>query len=233
MKSWLFVTTCLSFGIALAGCGGSGGSATVSSVSLQPRLPGSSEAPGFAVQRTLDWSDPVNLVGQGLSIPQRTQPSAAVQEFKDSHFRGAAGEVLAKGSGLNATEVRVGVAQFNSEADANRVRDWMHSEDLRQPCYSQCIFTPHAATVAGIPSARYVFQTSKAPPPPSGLPPGVKPPPGVKLPRAVAQPGPTNYSAQFTIGPYLYWMGLQAEPSAKAKFEAGVKAYYAHARKAA
>jgi hypothetical protein len=46
----------------------------------------------------------------------------------------------------------------------------------------------------------------------------------------VTQPGPTNYLAEFTIGPYLYWMGLQAEPSAKAKFEAGVKAYYAHAR---
>jgi hypothetical protein len=151
---------------ALAGCGG--GSSKVSPASLQPRLPPSSDVPGFGLQRTLDWSEPVNLVGEGLFLPQRTRPSSAVKEFTGSHFRGAAGEVLSSGIGENETEVRLGVAQFQSAGDANRVRDWMHREDLMQPCYSQCIFAPGAVTIAGIPSLRYVVQSGHVPPPPKG-----------------------------------------------------------------
>lgn len=219
MKRQLLVGVCLSVGFAIAGCGGGGGK--VSSASLQRRLLPVASVPGFGLQRTLDWSDPVNLVGEGLSLPQITHPSAAVKEFKDAHLKGGAGEVLTTGSGFNATEVVVGVAQFNGAADANRVRDWMHQQDLHQPCFSQCIFAPAPVTVPEIPSLRFVVQGSHPPPLPPGAPRGAR-----------VGPAPANYLAEFTVGPYLYWAVLHGDSTAKSKFEQGVKLYYAHARQA-
>jgi hypothetical protein len=184
--------------------------------------------PGFGLQRTLDWSDPVNLVGEGLSLPQATHPSAAVKEFQDAHFEGAAGEVLANGAGLDATDVRLGVARFKAASDATEVRDWMHRQDLEQPCFTQCAYTTQPVMLPGIPSMRLVVQSTHVPAlrlKIKRLPPGVAPP----QPRG----GPANYLAEFTVGPYLYWAVLQADASAKARFEQGMKLYYAHARKAA
>jgi hypothetical protein len=73
MKREFLVGACLTAAVAIASCGGSGGE-EVSSASLQGRLLPASALPGFGVQRTLDWSDPVNLVvteGQmaGTSLP--------------------------------------------------------------------------------------------------------------------------------------------------------------------
>jgi hypothetical protein len=216
MRKRLFAVAILSAGFAITGCGGGG---KVSSASLQPRLLPGSAVPGFGLQRTLNWSDPVDLVGEGVALPQITHPSVAVKEFKDAHFRGATGEVLTSGSSFNATEVILGVAQFEGAADANRVRDWMHQEDLDQPCFSQCIFAPFPVTVSGIPSLRFVVQSSHAPPPPPGAPRG-----------ATVGPAPANYLAEFTVGPYLYWAALHADSTARARFEQGVKLYYAHAK---
>jgi hypothetical protein len=220
VKGSLCAVACVFACAAVAGCGGS---SKVSSASLQSRLLPSSDAPGFGLERTLDWSDPVNLVSEGLFLPERTRPSSAVREFTGAHFRGAAGEWLTSGiGGENEAEARLGVAQFQSAADANRVRDWMHHEDLMQPCYSQCIFAPAPATIAGIPSARYVVQTGHVPRPPKGAP---APPPGVRVSQ-----GPANFLAEFTIGPRLYWAVVHASPPARSRFEAGVKLYYAHAK---
>jgi hypothetical protein len=219
MKGWLLAAVGVTVGLALAGCGGGG---KVSSASLDSRLPAGSSVPGFSLQRRLDWSDPVNLVGEGLALPQVTHPSAAVKEFTDAHFRGAAGEVLSNGSGLDATDIRVGVAQFKSPADANQVRDWMHSQDLREPCFSQCAFTTQTVTLAGVPSLRFAVQSAHVPRPPK-IPPGAPPFRG----------GPANYLAEFTVGPYLYWIVLQGDQGAKSRFEAGVRGYYAQAQKAA
>jgi hypothetical protein len=219
MRRQLFAGGCLSVGLAIAGCGGGG--EEVSSASLQSRLLPASAVPGFGLQRRLDWSDPVNLVGEGLSLPQATHPSAGVKEFKDADFRGATGEILTRGSTFNQTEAILGVAQFKTAADANRVRDWMHREDLHQPCFGQCVFAPYPATVPGIPSLRFVVQTSHAPPLPPGAPPGAK-----------VGPGPANYLAEFTVGPYLYWATLHGDSTAKARFEQGIKLYYAHAKQA-
>jgi hypothetical protein len=219
MKGQLFAVAGLSVGVALAGCGGGG--AKVSSASLKSRLLPASAVPGFGLQRTLDWDDPVNLVGEGLALPQVTHPSAGVKEFTDAHLKGAAGEVLSNGSGLNATDVRVGVAQFKSAADATRVRDWMHNQDLREPCFSKCIFTTRSVALASVPGVRFVVQSAPAPRP-RRIPPGA--------PRLTG--GPANYLAEFTIGPYLYWALLQGDASAKAKFEGGLQVYYAHAKKA-
>jgi hypothetical protein len=205
-------------GIAMTGCGGSGGK--VSSASLQPRLLPASQVPGFGLQRTLDWSDPVNLVGEGLALPQITHPSEAVKQFDNAHFKGAAGEILTSGAAFNETQATLGVAQFGSAADADRVRDWMHSQDLHQPCYGQCAFAPYPVALPGISTARFVVQSSKAPPPPPGAPRGVK----------VVARAPASYLAEFTIGAYLYWAVLHADSTAKARFEQGLRLYYAHAK---
>jgi hypothetical protein len=180
-----------------------------------------SSVPGFGLQRTLDWSDPVNLVGEGMSLPQASHPSAGVKEFNDAHFRGAAGEILTNGSSFNETQIVVGVAQFKGAADASRVRDWMHRQDLQQPCFSQCIFAPGPVSVPGVPSLRFVVQSSHAPPLPPGAPRGAR-----------VGPAPANYLAEFTVGPYLYWVTLHGDSTAKGRFEQGIKLYYAHAKQA-
>jgi hypothetical protein len=221
MKGRLFAVGVLSIGLAATGCGGGGGGGgTVSSSSLAKRLLPASAIPGFGLQRTLDWTDPVNLVGEGLFLPQSTHPSTAVKELTDAHLEGAAGEVLTNGSGPDATDVRVGVAQFKSASDANAVRDWMHTQDERQPCFSQCMFTTKTVALTGIPSGRFVVQSAHIPPPPHA-------PPGAKI-----EASPATYLAEFTLGRYLYWTSLQADSRAKARFEKGLQLYYAHAKRA-
>jgi hypothetical protein len=207
--------------VAITGCGGGGGK--VSSASLQPRLLPSSQAPGLGLQRTLDWSDPVNLIGEGVALPQAKRPSEGVKEFKDAKLKGAAGEILTAGNPTVGEETiaTVGVAKLGSAGDAERVRNWMHSQNLEQPCYSQCIFSPYPAKLAGVPGARYAIQSAKAPPPPPGAPRGAK---------VVAQ-APASYFVEFTIGPYLYWVALHGDVTAKSRFEQGVRLYYAHARR--
>jgi hypothetical protein len=207
--------------VAIIGCGGAGGK--VSSASLQPRLLPSSQAPGLGLQRTLDWSDPVNLVGEGVGLPQAKHPSEGVKEFTDAHLKGAAGEILTAGSPRfgEETTATIGVAKLGSAGDAERVRNWMHSQDLEQPCYSQCTFSPYAASLPGVPGARYAIQSGKTPPPPPGAPRGVK----------VVGAAPANYFAEFTIGPYLYWASLHGDTTAKSRFEQGLRLYYAHARR--
>lgn len=229
MKAWLSAIAGLLIVGVVMGCGSSSG--RVSAASLTPRLLPPTSVPGFGLQRTLNWSDPVNLVGEGLALPQVTHPSAAVKTFKEAHLEGAAGEILVHGSGLEETVVQIGAAKFDSAADANKVRDWMHREDLTQPCFSQCIFSPAPTSIAGIPDLSMVVQSSHVPPPPSSPPPGFKLPPGVKRP-AVVPPArtPAGYFAEFTLGPYLYWAVLHADSSAQPQFEAGVRQYYQHAR---
>jgi len=225
MKGRLLLPVGLAVGLAATGCGGGGGK--VSSASLMPRLLPASAVPGFGLQRTLDWSDPVNLVGEGVFLPQATHPSVAVKEFQGAHLEGAAGEVLSNGAGLDATDVRLGVARFKSASGATQVRDWMHSQDLKQPCFTQCVYTTHPETVSGIPSLRFVVQSTHVPPPPINI---KKIPAGVAPPKA--RGGPANYLAEFTVGPYLYWAVLQADAGAKAKFEQGVRLFYSRARRA-
>ena len=221
MKGRLFAVALFSATLGASGCGG--GEKKVSPASLRPRLlPVSVVTPfGFGLQRTQDWSDPVNLIGEGLQLPQRTRPSEAVKEFADAHMEGSAGEIFQKGAGLNESQLAVGVARFASAADAERVREWMHREDLKQPCYSQCSFAPGSVSVKGFPAIKLVVQKGQAPPLPPGAPPAAK---------AHPPSGPANYLTEFTIGPYLYWANLSADAGAQSRFEEGVKLYYAHAR---
>ena len=211
----------------LTGCGSN--SSEVSAATLKPRLLPASLAPGFHVLRTLDWSDPVNLVGEGIFLPQATHPAQAVEEVRSADFRGAVGEDLNRG-GSNGSDITTGVVKFKSTSGAEKVRDWMHREDLQQPCFAECIFSPRNLAVTGIPGAEAVRQVPSTQPP-STPPPGVKLPRGVKLPPRGAKvlPGagpPTRYLVEFTVGPYLYFARTEGEAKESARFVAGARKYY-------
>jgi hypothetical protein len=192
----------------VTGCGGGG---KVSATSLDPRLLPAASVPGFTVARRLDWSNPIDLVGEGVALPGITYPSAGVKEFQNAHVKGGAGEVLNRGVGLNATEVHVGVAKFDSASDATKVRSWMHGQDLQQPCFTECVFSPLPVKLSGVPNSAAVIQTTTG---------------------GKARRGPANYRAEFTVGPYLYWVWFQGDASAKTKdrFQAGLGRYYQHAK---
>jgi hypothetical protein len=192
----------------VTGCGGGG---KVSATSLDPRLLPAASVPGFALARRLDLSNPIDLVGGGIALPDITYPSAGVKEFQNAHLKGAAGEVLSRGVGLNTNEIHIGVAKFDSGSDATKIRDWMHGQDLRQPCFTQCVFRPIPMKLSGVPNSAAVVQTT------TGLKTGS---------------GPANYRAEFTIGPYLYWVWFSGDASAKTKnkFQTGLVSYYQHAK---
>jgi hypothetical protein len=207
--------------ISVAGCGG--GSATVSSASLAPRLLPSSLAPGYFLERTLDWRDPVDLVGEGIFLPQITHPSQAVKLIRADGFEGASGEQFTQGAG--GPELLTGVVKFSSAADAQKVRDWMHNEDLQQPCFSACIFSPQNYVVAGVRGARAVRQVAHPPAPPS-RPPG---PPRrravIVSPVGIGAP-PTRFLVEFTVGRYLYFASTAAPSPAVSRIAAGTRQYY-------
>jgi hypothetical protein len=206
----------------LGGLTGCGGGSEVSASSLKPRLLPASLTPGFRVLRTLDWSDPVNLVGEGIFLPEATHPAQAVKEVRDADFRGAVGEQLNRG-GPNGDDIRTGVVKFKSSGGAEKVRDWMHREDLQQPCFAQCIYSPQNLAVPGVPGAAAVQQVPSA----QGPPPGLKLPSGVKAPRVLPGNGPpTHYLVEFTTGEYLYFISTQGNAAAKAKFVTGTQQYY-------
>jgi len=206
--------------LAATGCGSS--SHKVSAASLNPRLAPLSVAPGFHVERTLDWSDPLNLVGEGIRTPEITHPSEAVKEVRSAGFQGAAGEILNRG-GPNGATIITGVIKLASPGDATKLQSWMHRQDLTQPCFAQCIFSPRNFPISGIPHVTAVRQVpNKNAGPPPGLPPGAKAPPG-------AGP-PTNYLFEFTIGKYLYFGSTQGEAKDAPKVVAGARTYYTHVK---
>jgi hypothetical protein len=190
--------------------GACGGSSKVSATSLEPRLLPASSLPGFTSVATRNWSNPVDLASQGVALPQPTYPSEAVKEFQTAHLQGAAGEVLRRGVGLDQTDIVIGVAELDSASDAAKAQSWMHSQDLQEPCFGVCIFSPRVVKLAGVPGSAAVVQYL-----------------------ARARPSdPANYRAEFTIGRYLYWAWFSSDSRAKTKseFEAGIARYYQHAK---
>jgi len=193
----------------LVGCGGGDSSGSVSAESLQARLPPASLEPGYRVQRTFDWADPVNLVGEGLALPAATRPADAVKVFRDANLQGATGEHLAQGtSPLDESVITIGVAKFPSEAEATKVRDWMNGKDLQEPCYGACIFSPTPFAIPGVPTAKAVEQR------PNQL--ALKSDPTLD----------SRFRVVFTDGPYLHWIAVDGPHSSAPRVAAGAAAYY-------
>jgi len=85
----------------------------------------------------------------------------------------------------------------------------MHGQDLQEPCVAACVFRPQPMKLSGVPDSAAVVQA------------------------VIGEPvsGPANYRAEFTRGPYLYWVWFQGNPSetTKSRFAAGISRYYKHA----
>lgn len=217
---------------AAAGCGSSSHS-TVSAASLGPRLLAASSVPGYFLSRKLNWDDPFDLVGEGLFLPEMTHPSQAVKEVNSSGFQGAAGEKLSANNGMGS-EVTNGVIKFDTAAHAAGFRDWMHQEDLHEPCFTACIFTPRNLAVPGIQDARAVEQV------PRGGPANAPPPPGIsakefrrqiRLGQVSVGGPPTRLLVEFTVGRYLYFAWTESmSPRDVSTAVAVIKQYSDHVR---
>lgn len=178
---------------------------------MKSRLLPASELPGFKKQRTFDWSDPVDLIGEGVPLPEATHPSSGVKIFTDAGFRGAAGEHLTKGAPPEEDRVTIGVVDLGSADGAKRARDWMHGQDLQQPCFTQCIYSGRPLRVPGVPTATAVMQVPNIP--------------------AGAHGPPTHFLVEFTVGPYLYFASVDGKPADRPKVVEVTRRYYERVRK--
>jgi hypothetical protein len=97
---------------------------------------------------------------------------------------------------------------------AAETRDWMHAQDLRQPCFTACIFSPRMLGIAGVPTATAVQQVPNIPPRRGG-----------------GQGPPTHYLVEFTVGPYLYFANSDGSRSDARNVVAATQRYYQQVRK--
>ena len=82
--------TMATLAIGLAGCGGDDDG--TSPASLNSQLLPASQFPGFKIERKFEWDNPIDLVAQGLNVPEATPPSQAVKAFEDAGFEAGVGE---------------------------------------------------------------------------------------------------------------------------------------------
>jgi hypothetical protein len=157
--------------LGLAACGDDNGG--TSSAELKSQLLPASDVKGFKVERSFEWDNPTDLTVQGLFLPAETKPSDAVNEIDDSGFDAAAGESLAvsKGNTFNGPHMQLNVVQLGSDEDAKTVRDYIHDQDLKQPCFEVCSVDPSAIAVPGIPDAKGAQLVPQKEPPPNAPPP--------------------------------------------------------------
>jgi hypothetical protein len=196
--------------VALMGCGGNDDS--VSPASLKGHLPPAYDLAGFKVERELGWDNPIDLVAQGLPLPESTPPSRAVEVFEDAGFEAGAGErlVVAKGNEFEGPEAGVAVVQLGSDDEARDALDYIRKEGLKQPCFAVCSVEGREFAVPGIPGAKGVHLTP------------------LRQPPADAPPPFEAYGVGFTIGPRLYLTNSGGHPGQvnKSWVLAGAKALY-------
>lgn len=156
----------------------------------------------------------MNLVSEGVHLPEITQPSSGVKIFTDAGLKGAAGERFASGTPPDESDVTVGVVKLKSPSAATAARDWMHDQNLQQPCFTACIYSPRNLPIPGVPTATAVQQVPNIPPPVGG-----------------GQGPPTHYLVEFTVGPYLYFAASDGSRSDARKVVAATQGFYQGVRK--
>lgn len=173
-------------------------------------------AAGFPVKirHRFEWGNAGDFTSQGLSLAPVTQPSSAITVIDRAGFEAAAGELLApSAAGPRAYSE---VAKFDSAAGARKVLDYLHAEDLRQPCSRACAIAARPMPVVGIPGAMGAHQ-------------------GPFTGRATRSPGQRfeRYLVEFAIGPYLYIGKVTGSPGEVPAplFSAGIKSFYEYARR--
>jgi hypothetical protein len=193
---WLIGCLLLVVTAGAAGCGGSDDAP--SDAELRDRLLPASDVPGFKFHRGYIWTNATDLTVEGLHISQNTRPSDFIDTVEDAGFVKGAGADLQHG-GPEGPGVAIAALKFESESGAEEVRDLLHDEYRKQPCYGVCSQVTHDMEVEGIPGAR---GEESVPDPNAGL--GV--PPGFEA-----------YAVEFTVGPYLYVVGAGFGPGHSSK----------------
>jgi hypothetical protein len=213
IRTAVFVTSAAAL-VAVAGCGGSDDNGT-DPASLKPRLlPASQFPPGFNLERPFEWDNPIDAAVEGLSLPQATPPSEAVDVLKKDDFDAGAGEFLTTKQGENGPAVGISVYKLGSGDDARDLQTYMHKQDLQQPCYKICSESPSELKVSGIPGVTAVKQI-----------------PQKHLPKD-APPPFDHYVFEFTDGQYLYRGETFDGPNkvSPARFEKSARDYYSHVK---
>jgi hypothetical protein len=199
----------LAVAAAASGCGGG---EDITPASLSHLLLPAGQIRPLVLQRTFKWTDQTDFVVQGLYLPQSTLPSVAVDEIDKARFAAGAGE-LAFGPG-GGPRVMVDVAAFDSDTGAERVREFLHAEDLREPCYGACPVTPRNHPMPGIPDSKGIHQ----------VPNGIKPALGVSPFE--------RYAVEFTIGRNLFVVDAIGAPGEipEGRFDSSAKRIFEYAR---
>jgi hypothetical protein len=172
---------------ALAGCGGDDNGGT-DPASLKGKLLPASAIEGFKPERTFEWDSAIDLTAEGIFLPAATKRSDAVKLIDDAGFKAAAGQelVVSTGNPFEGPRITVDVIELGSADDARKVLDYLHKEDLKQPCFSVCSQEQGELRVDGIPRAK-----------------GAQSVP-LRKPPAEAPPPFEGYAVEFPIDSFLY-----------------------------
>jgi hypothetical protein len=181
-----------------------------SPASLKPLLVPESQL-RLALEHPFEWDNAIDFTVEGINLPQSTRPSDAIEEIEDAGFDAGYGQFLGPG------DVHVAVAKFDGDDGATEARDYLHQQDLQQPCFGACSVDPQEFEVSGIPNLKGVH---------------LVPRPRSELP-ADAPPPFEAFTVEFTIGPYLYYVNAGGGPGEvpEERFTRGVKTVYEYARR--
>ena len=133
---------------------------------------------------------------QGFFLPEATPPSEGVDVYEEAGFDAGAGQALVvkKGNAFEGPRASQVVIEFGSDEGAGDVLDFVHEQDLKQPCFAVCSVDPSEMAVDGIPGAKGAKLLPQKNPPPNGPPPF------------------EAYAVEFTIGPRLYLVNAGGGP---------------------
>jgi hypothetical protein len=196
-----------------AGCGGDDDGDEPAPESLATQIPPPSQLGPLREERSFTWDNATDFVVQGTVLPQATAPSSAIAEIDDAGFAAGAGQILIpKGPGGGAP-VNVSVGAFDSSDGATQAQDYLHEQDLQQPCFAACAVNPEELTIEEIPGATAVHQV----PTKGELPPGLERFEG--------------FAVEFTIGSNLFYAYASGSPGdiPVADFVRGARSFYEHA----
>lgn len=208
-RNGLLLAALICAGLAVgAGCGGDD---ETSPASLKAQLVPASQL-RLKVEEPFEWDNPIDFMVDGFLLPAQTRHSDAIEEVDDAGFDAGYGEVQSPEGG--GPGFHIDVVKFDSDDGAAEIRDYLHKQDLLQPCYAACTVNPEPLEVKGIPNAKGVRQ----------VPLKGKSPPG-------AGPPFERFVVEFTIGPYLYIVDAGGPPGAMppARFLRGAKTVYEYA----
>jgi hypothetical protein len=193
--------------VAAAGCGDDDGGDDVPLAELKSHLPTADDL-GLESEREFEWDNATDFVVQGFVLPEATPPSELVAAIDDAGFQGAAGTHLADPPRPGGA--RIGVAQFDSDEGAIQARDFLHEQDLKQPCLAACAVSPEEYKLDEIPDSTAVHHA----PSKGELPPGLSP--------------VEAYHGEFVVGSQLYVVQMDSAPSPalEVEFNRVVEALY-------